>query len=302
MAAEGLKALVLAPGTSLTYFTGRAVGRERALLRGRPAPGEGEPAWVTPAFEIARARSRSGSARDVRAWEEDESPFALVAAILKDRGAAAGDVGIEETMPFTFANEIGAAAPAARLRTGTPVTAGCRMIKDAHEIALMRRACEITVRAHRAVLRLAARGHDAVRRVRALVGSASPAGHARRLAGALRPRRRVPARHDAAAAAAARRRRAHRRRRPAARLRQRHHAHRRLRRRRRPSGSARSGTPCGGPSRPPSRPRVRAWRRRRWTPPRAASSRTRASAPATAPSPTASATASAWTATSGRTS
>jgi Xaa-Pro dipeptidase len=31
------------------------------------------------------------------------------------------------------------------------VTAGCRMIKDAHELALMRRACQITVAAHRAV-------------------------------------------------------------------------------------------------------------------------------------------------------
>nr|MBP6705472.1 aminopeptidase P family protein [Vicinamibacteria bacterium] len=60
-------------------------------------------------------------------------------------------LGIEEMMPFTFADEIGKAAPALQLVNGTPVTAGCRMIKDAHEIALMRRACEITVTAHRAV-------------------------------------------------------------------------------------------------------------------------------------------------------
>jgi Xaa-Pro dipeptidase len=60
-------------------------------------------------------------------------------------------VGIEETMPFVFANGIAQAVPAARIETGTPVTAGCRMIKDSHELALMRRACEITVTAHRAV-------------------------------------------------------------------------------------------------------------------------------------------------------
>jgi Xaa-Pro dipeptidase len=51
-----------------------------------------------------------------------------------------------------FAHEIGLAAPAARISSATPVTAGCRMIKDAHEIAILQRACEITVRAHRAVL------------------------------------------------------------------------------------------------------------------------------------------------------
>jgi Xaa-Pro dipeptidase len=54
-------------------------------------------------------------------------------------------------MPFVFSNGIAKAAPAATVESATPVTAGCRMIKDAHEIALMRRACEITIAAHRAV-------------------------------------------------------------------------------------------------------------------------------------------------------
>jgi Xaa-Pro dipeptidase len=145
-----LKALVLSSGTSLTYFTGAQWGESERFF-GAVLARDGDPAWVTPAFELARAREQIRIGSDVRPWEEDQSPFALVAAILKDGGAAAGEIGIEETMPFTFAKEIGAAAPAARLRTGTPVTAGCRMIKDAHELALMRRACEITLAAHRAV-------------------------------------------------------------------------------------------------------------------------------------------------------
>ena len=151
MAAEGLKALVLSSGASLTYFTGAEWGDSERFF-GAVLARDGDPAWVTPAFELARAREQIQIGRDVRPWEEDQSPFALVAAILKDRAAGSGEIGIEETMPFTFAREIGAAAPAARLRTGTPVTAGCRVIKDAHELALMRRASEITVRAHRAVL------------------------------------------------------------------------------------------------------------------------------------------------------
>jgi Xaa-Pro dipeptidase len=105
---------------------------------------------VTPAFEKARALEQIQIGTDVRAWEEDESPSALVASILRDRRAT-GRVGIEETMPFTFASEIGAALASARLVGATPVTAGCRVIKDAHELALMRRANEITMAAHRAV-------------------------------------------------------------------------------------------------------------------------------------------------------
>jgi Xaa-Pro dipeptidase len=150
MAAEGLSALVLASGTSLTYFTGAEWGGSERFF-GAVLAREGEPSWVTPAFELARAREQIQIGGDIRPWEEHESPFALLAAILKERGAATGEVGIEETMPFAFASEIAAAAPAVRLRPGTGVTAGCRMIKDAHELALMRRACEITVRAHRAV-------------------------------------------------------------------------------------------------------------------------------------------------------
>jgi Xaa-Pro dipeptidase len=150
MGAHGLKAIVLGPGTSLTYFTGAEWGDSERFF-GAVLPREGDPAWVTPAFELSRASEQIEIGSDVRRWEEHESPFVLLASILKDRGVATGEVGIEETMPFTFANELGAAAPAIRLRSATPVTAGCRMIKDAHELALMRRACEITVRAHRAL-------------------------------------------------------------------------------------------------------------------------------------------------------
>src|SRR5207249_3038408 len=60
-------------------------------------------------------------------------------------------IGIEETMPFVFADGMARALPAGQVASATAVTAGCRVIKDAHEIALMRRAGEITLRAHRAV-------------------------------------------------------------------------------------------------------------------------------------------------------
>jgi Xaa-Pro dipeptidase len=150
LAESGLDALVLAPGSSLTYFTGAQWGESERFF-GAVLTQEGDPAWVTPAFERARALEQVRTGSDVRAWPEDESPYALVAAILRDRGVAAGRIGVEETVPFVFVDGIAKAAPAARLESGTPVTAGCRVVKDAHEIALMRRAGEITMAAHRAV-------------------------------------------------------------------------------------------------------------------------------------------------------
>jgi len=147
---SGLDALVLASGSSLTYFTGAQWGESERFF-GAVLTRDGEAAWVTPAFERERALEQVRSGSDVRAWQEDESPYDLVAAILRDRGVAAGRIGVDETVPFAFVDGIAKAAPAARLESGTPVTAGCRVIKDTHEIALMRRAGEITMAAHRAV-------------------------------------------------------------------------------------------------------------------------------------------------------
>ena len=150
LADAGLDALVVASGSSLEYFTGALWGQSERFF-GMVLTREADPAWVTPAFERERALEQVRVGDDVRAWEEYESPYAIVASLLRDRKAA-GRVGIEGTMPFDFAAGIGEALPAARLESATAITAGCRMVKDAHELALMRRACEITVRAHRAVL------------------------------------------------------------------------------------------------------------------------------------------------------
>jgi len=51
---------------------------------------------------------------------------------------------------YVFSEGIAKASPALRLAGAAPVTAGCRMIKDAHEIALMRLASQVTLKAYEA--------------------------------------------------------------------------------------------------------------------------------------------------------
>ena len=48
-----------------------------------------DPAWVAAAFEKARGLEQIRLGTDVRTWEEDESPFELVAGLLREKGAAA---------------------------------------------------------------------------------------------------------------------------------------------------------------------------------------------------------------------
>jgi len=86
----------------------------------------------------------------VLTWQEDESPYALAAAALKERGLAAGRIGIEERMPFVFSDGLAKAAPAAAITSATPVTAGCRMIKSPAELALLRLASSVTIQAYEA--------------------------------------------------------------------------------------------------------------------------------------------------------
>src|SRR5262249_17432113 len=127
MTSEKIDAVILSGGTSLVYFTNiRWGGGERLFSFVMPA--KGEPFFVCPAFEAERAHEQiglgplAGGRADIRTWNEDESPYALVAQGLKDRGLATGTVGVEETMKFVWVDGIAAAAPRLKVVSGTPIT------------------------------------------------------------------------------------------------------------------------------------------------------------------------------------
>lgn len=154
MRANKLDGVMLNGGTSLDYFTGMKWGLSERLLA-VIIPVEGNAFLVTPKFEEERAleQARSGplgAGTEVLAWEEDESPYALIAQGLRARGIATGTLGIEETVRWQFSDGASHALPQMTLASATPVSAGCRMIKDAHEIALMRLAANVTLKAYEA--------------------------------------------------------------------------------------------------------------------------------------------------------
>ncbi len=148
---RGIGAIVLEGGTSMSYFVDVRWGlSERPFLLVIPA--KGDVAYVAPGFEEQRAREVIKFSRDVRVWQEDEDATALVAGILKDRGVATAKIGVEERVRFFVADALAKAAPASQVVLATPVTAGCRMIKSAAEIANMQYAMNITLAAFKAGL------------------------------------------------------------------------------------------------------------------------------------------------------
>lgn len=166
MVDNALDAIVLMQGTSLRYFTDiRWWGGERLFALVLPA--KGNAFYVCPAFEEGRAREQIANSgddqADVRIWQEDESPYQRVAQGLKERGIVTGGIGMEETIRFVFSDGIAKAAPQATISSSTPVTAGCRMIKSAHEVALMRLAAQVTLAVYDAVYQSLSEGmtqHD----------------------------------------------------------------------------------------------------------------------------------------------
>ena len=151
MTEQGLGAIVLEGGTSMSYFVNVRWGlSERPFLVVIPA--KGDVAYIAPGFEEQRAREVIRFSTDVRVWQEDEDPLRLVAGILKDRGVSTTKIGVEERVRFFIADALGKALPASQVVLATPVTAGCRMYKSAAEIANMQYANDVTIAGFKAGL------------------------------------------------------------------------------------------------------------------------------------------------------
>ncbi|HYA26281.1 MAG TPA: Xaa-Pro peptidase family protein [Terriglobales bacterium] len=157
MTEQHIDAILLMEGTSLNYFSGiRWWGGERLFAMVLPA--KAAAFYVCPAFEEGRARAQiargpNSERPDVRVWQEDDDPYERVAQGLTDRGISSGTVGMEESVRFVFSSGIAKAASPAKIVSATPVTAGCRMIKSDHEVALMRLAAQVTLTAYEAAYR-----------------------------------------------------------------------------------------------------------------------------------------------------
>ena len=137
-------------GTSLNYFTGMHWGNSERMM-GMVLPRSGDPIYITPAFEKARALEQVKFGHDVRTWQEHEDPYQRVAQIMSELHASTGTMGIEEKVPFFRSAGIAEAIPQARLVVATPVTAGCRSVKSPAELALMQIANNATLSVYHAV-------------------------------------------------------------------------------------------------------------------------------------------------------
>lgn len=160
MQENNMDALLIMGGSTLEYFSGISWGISERMLA-LIIPQKKDPFIVCPYFEESRAleQIKNGPLADLKTiltWQEHESPYKRVLQGLRDRGIANGRIGIEEQVRFVFSNGIGQESSGAlELISATPVTAGCRGVKDEHEIELMKLASEATFKAYEAAYKAA---------------------------------------------------------------------------------------------------------------------------------------------------
>jgi Xaa-Pro dipeptidase len=148
MAPRRIGALLIDTGSSLDYFTGiQWHGSERTTAAIIPA--RGDVIIVTPAFEEPSVRETLAIPADVRAWNEDQSPFLRIVQGLRDRGVRSGPVAVEPTMRFFIIDGVRNASKNYEIVSGDPLIRACRMIKSAAELALMQIANDLTLAALR---------------------------------------------------------------------------------------------------------------------------------------------------------
>ena len=146
MAENKLDAVFLPGGVNLSYFTQVSWGASERTF-GAILNHKGPPIWACPAFELARAKESVPAGHEIRTWEEHESPYRLIAGIMKDLGGRRLGVA-PNTSGFQIFG-LRRDAEGIEIADGATVTEGCRGTKTQKEIAYMDLAARITKIAYR---------------------------------------------------------------------------------------------------------------------------------------------------------
>ena len=174
----GIDAALLLHPVDVFYYTGT---RQPANLL---VPADGA---LDPALFVRRARDFAE--REIAAlgfppaWVADGQSFREVAARLTALGLSDGALGTaEDRLPAALHRALARALPGWELRDVAPLVLAQRMVKDAGEVALMRRACALFAAAHEAILATARPGASELEVALAAYAALRAAGHEEQIA------------------------------------------------------------------------------------------------------------------------
>ncbi|HUR27641.1 MAG TPA: Xaa-Pro peptidase family protein, partial [Planctomycetota bacterium] len=139
------EAFVCEGGPTMTWLTGVSWGlseRVFALI----VFADGTHAWLSPAFEAEKARLRiEGAGKPggaIATWNEHEYAFAPLAALLREHKVER--VAVDPKARYFVADRLAAELGRERVQNGASAIAAVRMVKEPHELELLRKANELT--------------------------------------------------------------------------------------------------------------------------------------------------------------
>ncbi len=134
--ATGIGAVLVTPGSDLTYLTGHRI-HESERLTCLVLASDGAAALVAPELEVPRART-AAPGLDIRPWGETDDPLALAASLVPSDG----QIAVGDRMWGSFVLGLQQRLSGRRFVAASPVVAPLRMRKDDGEIAALRAAAE----------------------------------------------------------------------------------------------------------------------------------------------------------------
>lgn len=155
MERDGLDALIVSGRDNYWYFTGLISYQFDHLMRPQICflPKGKKPLVLVYGNERAKAQALPWLA-GVRSYVDVPFPREMISASLKELGLGEARLGFELGedqrlgFPVNYLSGLGEALPKAEIRDGSQALSELRMIKSALEIAAMRRACAISMKAY----------------------------------------------------------------------------------------------------------------------------------------------------------
>lgn len=147
MAADGVDAVLLTPGSNMRYFLDFPWGATERLVAALVTADK--VIFICPKFEDTALLAVIGEGFDTAYWEEHEDPNQLVASLLGDMGGR--QLGIDPAMSFGMADRVVQAVAPLTAIDATPLIAPLRYQKSDAEIALLTAAKQLTLDVHRQI-------------------------------------------------------------------------------------------------------------------------------------------------------
>jgi Xaa-Pro dipeptidase len=135
--------VLLGSTESLRYFTGLVWHQSERLLGALITPTALY--YIVPGFERSRVETLPHIPGEIVTWEEEQSPAAVVAALLGPKGRLA----VDDALPLFVYHALAVSFEPDRLADGGRLIRNLRLRKSPSEIAIIQYAMDLTLEVHR---------------------------------------------------------------------------------------------------------------------------------------------------------